>query len=136
MARVTIVDDPLRIVVRAFRNLYPMLSARIVIQPIDGNKLGEACFAPGRVPLVSVDPMQSYVGCIDVLAHELAHVSTEGHGHGPRWKSSYKAISNEYHRIVTARCEAAGVESVALRPKEASKNRPARAKSPLQGSEK
>jgi hypothetical protein len=96
------VDDPLRIVARAFRTLYPGKSARIVIQPLT-DKLGEAAFAPGRVPLVSLCPTQSYVGCIDILAHELAHVATVGNGHGKEWRKAYNRIRAEYIRIVRQR---------------------------------
>lgn len=95
-------DNPLCIVRDAFRALYPKHRARIVFQWSNG-RLGQTNFAPGRIPLVTIDPTQSFVGCVDVLAHELAHVATEGAGHGKEWRKAYNRIRAEYLRIVRGR---------------------------------
>lgn len=110
------IGDPFADVVRAFRKLYPHRSVEIAMQPIPGKRLGEASFGRGHVPFVTVDPRQSYIGCIDILAHELAHVAAGAKkGHGKQWLNAYDAIRDEYHAIVQRAAKRIGQKSVTVK---------------------
>lgn len=114
-AKVVWKSDPLRDVVRAFRRLYPRRACDIVVQPVSGKKLGRTFFARGHRPMVALDPRVSYAGCIDILAHELAHVAAGiNGGHGPRWAKAYDAIRDEYEAAVQRSAKRIGVKSVAV----------------------
>ena len=109
------IGNPLADVVRCFRKLYPHCSADISFQPTPEDKKGECAWGEGHTPMITIDPMLPYVGCIDILAHELAHVAAgPDAGHGSEWQHAYDAIHAEYHAFVQRAAKRAGVESVAV----------------------
>lgn len=115
VGRVRWIGNPLADIVRCFKKLYPHLSVEISVQPVPPELKGQCSFGSDDhpTPLVAIDPSLPYVGCVDVLAHELAHVAAgENAGHGPDWEAAYAAIHNEYHAFVTRSAKRAGVEPV------------------------
>lgn len=115
VGKVRWIGNPLADIVRCFRKLYPHLSADISVQPVPPDLKGQCSFGGDDhpIPLVTIDPSLPYVGCIDILAHELAHVAAgEDGGHGPEWEKAYEAIHNEYHAFVERSAKRAGVEPV------------------------
>ena len=115
------IGNPMADVVRCFRKLYPHCSADISVQPVPPNLKGQCSFGGDDhpTPLIEIDPSLPYAGCIDVLAHELAHVAAgESAGHSPEWEKAYASIHDEYFAFVQRAAKRAGVESVALRVEE------------------
>lgn len=101
--------DPLSDIAQAFQNLWPHKSANICIQPLESMQgkrtkrriFGHTRWTRGAHPQVYVEIRQPYIGIMDILSHELAHVAA-GYkaAHGPKWRKAYRAIHEEYERIV------------------------------------
>ena len=113
---VRFVGNPMADIVKAFRKLHPKKSANISFQPTGARRKGQTAWGRGHTPLITVDPGLPYVGCMDILAHELAHVAAGPKAkHGPKWKAIYDAIHEEYRGIIARsakrqKTEAVGVE--------------------------
>jgi hypothetical protein len=96
-------NDPFVDVYEVFKELFPDKDAEIwwhyEMKDEDGNKvLGVTTFPDdGSLPMIEVDVDQSVNDSIQILAHELSHVATNGHGHGQDFYDAYNAIWQKYH---------------------------------------
>ena len=92
--------------IAAYSEMYPDRPCEVIVSPLKG-KLGQTFFPDdGGTPEVVLCPSLTYVGMMDILAHELAHVAIgRNGGHGAKFKAAYRAIHDAYERRVTAQGE-------------------------------
>ncbi len=99
-------NDPLRMVVMAFRTLYPdkQFRAQIAEELCDESGktvYGETVFPDdGGCAEIIVAGNIPYQSVVEVLAHELAHVAAGCDSeHGEAWEAAFDAIYQEYNAI-------------------------------------
>ncbi len=101
------VNDPLGIVWKAFRRLYP--DARVDeiwydnedIKDEDGNPVcGYTNFADDGTVQVIVSSNMNIEATTEILAYELAHVAMGSNvGHSKEWEEAFAAIHQEFEKI-------------------------------------
>lgn len=97
--------DPFEYVMQAFENLYGKHDVLIQWNPIKDHK-GKECY--GRTSLlddgtfaIDISPNLKIRDAIEVLGHELAHVSAGlENAHNKAWQRADDAIYEEYLRII------------------------------------
>jgi len=100
-----ICNDPFRIVLQAFEELYPDKFAYIQYDhtlDYDKNEFGYTEFPENGdgYPLVGINPKLSVQDAVEVLAHELAHVAAGySSGHGAEWEEAFDKIHHKYNEI-------------------------------------
>lgn len=69
---------------------------------------GETFFPnDSSTPVITISANLPYKHCLEILAHELAHVIVGvDTGHGNKWQKCFEEIHKEYSNIVLARQEA------------------------------
>ncbi len=99
-------NDPLPVVYRAFKNLFPDKSCTIFYGVKDEDERGEEghgyTFFPddGSAPEVTVFAENDTNVQAEILAHELAHVAAgQEHGHDQTWEDAFEAIHKEFNRL-------------------------------------
>lgn len=95
--------DPCAVVIRAFQELYPGVSAEVNYCGDVGDKLGITVFEDGADPVVVISHTVPTGRVADILSHELAHVAAGPDAdHGPEWAAAYAALHARYCQLVDA----------------------------------
>lgn len=103
---ITINCNPIGIIVDIFNQKYPdkEVSINLVQELYEKTKAYGETFWPddGSKPIISIDVSTPFIGFIEVLAHELAHV-VAGHdaGHGKKWDDEFTMINEEFNKRIT-----------------------------------
>jgi hypothetical protein len=105
----------INLLVTSFKNLYPDIKRRIIINPdpnlaVKPNKkipLGFTDFSDNKKDpiLIHISANIGLSQMLNILAHELAHVArgeefTIKNEHDAKWKKIYSDIRKEYHRLL------------------------------------
>lgn len=94
--------DVIKIIIDIFDSLYPERSC--TIEFVDGlhkkTKAYGETFWPDDCsdPSISIDVNTTFIGVVEVLAHELAHVATGHRGHGEVWETALGQINNRFNK--------------------------------------
>lgn len=99
-------NDPFAMIYMAFKRLYPDKLCEIwwdvpQDEDVDKTACGVTNFPDdGGIPQVFIYPNYTVNQQVEVLAHELAHVSVgPEHEHDEIWDAAFEAIFQEYNRI-------------------------------------
>ena len=96
-----IINDPFNTLYEVIDELYPDLDCDVQYSEelnIDGNTYGVAIFPQdGSKPLIELDPNQSVLDVLEVIAHEVAHVIAGLEAdHGEKWEREFTKIHEKF----------------------------------------
>jgi hypothetical protein len=94
-------NDPFKLVIKAFNELYPGKIAVIYFKDTDEwDAYGVTFFPKNERPIIYVDPDYSIRKATEVLIHELAHVAA-GHeaAHGKIFEFHKNRIAEKYKEL-------------------------------------
>jgi len=99
------INDPFKVVIQAFEELFPNLDAEIQFNPTmdyENKEYGRAIFPDdGSTPLIEINPKLSVENAIEIIAHELAHIAAGiDSEHNEKWETAFQQIHEKYVYII------------------------------------
>ena len=93
-----IYDCPFQKIIKAAESFAGLIPCVISFGPAEEGAKGYTFFpADEGIPEIFIDPDQTIEQCMDILAHELAHVIVGAEEeHGPKWEETYAKIFDTY----------------------------------------
>lgn len=100
----TVFHDPMALVIDIFNKTYPSKDCEIIFgaEAENEDEFGWTTFVDGT-PEVCIAAHTPYSDCVEILAHELAHVAAgESAEHGAEWNYAFSRIHKRYTQAVAA----------------------------------
>lgn len=95
-------NNPIKGIVDVCQRLYPSIECQLIFA--EGIKEKDDAWAAtvwpddGSAPQMWIDASAPYNACIELIAHEFAHVVTgEGNGHDVKWENTFDLINAEFN---------------------------------------
>ncbi len=88
--------NPIHVLVNQCSKMFPQIKAEIYFDD-ELDSLGKTVIPEdGSTPIIYINAKNNIKQCLDVIAHEIAHILEPDDEHGIKWEKAYDYINKEW----------------------------------------